>query len=36
MDMAPRVTVLYVEQVDRDRSLTLAGDNLDATIPILG
>ena len=36
MDMAPRVTVLYVEQVDRTRKLTLVGDNLDATIPILG
>lgn len=35
MDMAPRVTVLHVGQVGRDRSLTLIGDNLDATIPVL-
>ena len=36
MDMAPRTTMLYVEQAGRDRELTLVGDNLNATIPILG
>lgn len=36
MDMAPRTTILGVEQVGRDRPLTLVGDNLDATIPIRG
>ncbi len=36
MDMVPRVTILGVEQVDRDRELTLVGDNLDATLPIRG
>lgn len=35
-DMAPRVTLLQMEQVDRSRQLILVGDNLDATIPISG
>lgn len=34
MDMVPRMTILGVEQVDRDRTLTLSGDGLDATIPV--
>ncbi|MEA4945773.1 MAG: hypothetical protein VB080_15225 [Propionicimonas sp.] len=36
MDMVPRLTVISVEGGDHDRNLTLVGDNLDATIPIVG
>jgi hypothetical protein len=36
MDMGPRLTVLSVSGEGADQDLVLGGDNLDATLPIIG
>jgi hypothetical protein len=36
MDMGPRLTVLSVSGEGADQDLVLVGDNLDATLPIIG
>ena len=36
MDMGPLLTVLGVSGEGDDQALVLVGDNLDATLPIIG